>query len=113
MVKIPFQGRVLLLGCGAVSQCLQPLLLRHLEMDFSRLTVMDFEDRREHICDTLSAGAHYVRERITPENLAAVLGEYLGPGDLLIDLAWNIGADDILQWCHDHDVLYVNTSVEL
>jgi len=32
---------------------------------------------------------------------------------LLIDLAWNIGANDIIGWCHDHNVLYVNTSVEV
>ena len=38
---------------------------------------------------------------------------YVGPGDIVIDLAWNIGCVDILQWCHDNQVLYVNTSVEL
>ena len=43
-VKIPqfrvaFPGRVLVLGCGSVSQCLQPLLLRHLDMDFRDTTV--------------------------------------------------------------------------
>jgi homospermidine synthase len=32
---------------------------------------------------------------------------------LLVDLAWNIDCCEILQWCHDHGVLYVNTSVEL
>ena len=42
-----------------------------------------------------------------------MLAEHVGPGDLVIDLAWNIGCVDILQWCHDHDVLYLNTSVEL
>src|SRR5262249_44096821 len=31
----------------------------------------------------------------------------------VLDLAWNIGCTDILQWCHDHGVLYLNTSVEL
>jgi homospermidine synthase len=112
MPKIPFNGRVLVLGCGAVSQCFQPLLLRHLEMDFSRLCVMDFEDRRNLIPGTMAAGACYLQERITPENLTFVLGQHLGAGDLLIDLAWNIGAGDIIQWCHDHDVLYINTSVE-
>ena len=30
----------------------------------------------------------------------------------MIDLGWNIGADDILLWCHNHHTLYVNTSVE-
>ncbi|MGZ5360700.1 MAG: saccharopine dehydrogenase NADP-binding domain-containing protein, partial [Solirubrobacterales bacterium] len=89
-IKIPFPGRVLLLGCGSVSQCFQPLALRHLERDFSKLTVMDFEDLRDAIPETLAAGADYVQERVTPENLPALLGRHLGPGDLLIDLAWNI-----------------------
>lgn len=112
-MKIPFGGRVLVLGSGAVSRCLQPLLLRHLEMDFTRLTVMDFEDLRHLIPDTLASGAQYAQERITPENLSELLSQYVGAGDLLIDLAWNIDAVDIIQWCHDHDVKYVNTSVEL
>ena len=55
----------------------------------------------------------FVRQRVTPENLGAVLGRYLSAGDLLIDLAWNIDCCEILQWCHDHGVLYINTSVEL
>ncbi len=31
----------------------------------------------------------------------------------MIDLAWNIDCCEILQWCHDNGVLYVNTSVEV
>ena len=112
-MKIAFSGNVLVLGCGSVSQCLQPLLLRHLEMDFSKLTVMDMVDNRHAIPNTLAAGATFVQHEITPDNLASTLAQYLGRGDLLIDLAWNIGAVDIIQWCHDNDVLYINTSVEL
>lgn len=112
-MKIPFGGRVLVLGCGSVSQCLQPLLLRHLEMDFSKLTVMDFADQRHTIPETLAEGAQFVLHRITPENLASTLENYLGSGDLLIDAAWNIDTGEIIQWCHDHNVLYINTSVEL
>ena len=29
------------------------------------------------------------------------------------NLAWNIDACEILQWCHDHGVRYINTSTEL
>ena len=112
-MKIPFGGRVLVLGCGSVSHCLQPLLLRHLEMDFTKLTVLDFADKRDTIPETLAAGAHFVQHRITPDNLASTLEQYLGSGDLLIDLAWNIDAGEIIQWCHDHNVLYINTSVEV
>jgi homospermidine synthase len=112
-MKIPFGGRVLILGCGSVSRCLQPLILRHFEMDFSKLTIMDFEDLRAAIPGTLAVGAAYVQDRVTRDNLPALLGRYAGPGDLLIDLAWNIDCGEIVQWCHDHDVLYLNTSVEL
>jgi len=45
--------------------------------------------------------------------MGSLLGKYVGPGDVLVDLAWNIDACEILQWCHDHGVLYVNTSVEV
>jgi homospermidine synthase len=74
---------------------------------------MDFEDLRGRISDTLAAGAHYVQHRITPENVDQTLAGLLGPGDLLIDLAWNIETRDIVQWCHDHGVYYINTSVEV
>jgi homospermidine synthase len=112
-MKIPFTGQVLVLGCGAVSRCLLPLLRRHIDMDFARLTVMDFEDVRPFIADTLAAGAHFVQHRVTPQNLTDTLARHLGPGDLLIDLAWNIDGLELVQWCHDHDVLYLNTSIEV
>jgi homospermidine synthase len=112
-MKIPFGGRVLVLGCGSVSQCLQPLILRHFDLDFSKLAIMDFEDLRHTIPETLAAGARYIQDRVTRENMASLLGQSLGPGDLLIDLAWNIDCGEIVQWCHDQGVLYINTSVEL
>lgn len=112
-MKIPFNGRVLVLGCGSVSRCLQPLILRHFDMDFSKLTIMDFEDLRALIPDTLASGARYVQDRVTRDNLPTLLGQYAGPGDLLIDLAWNIDCNAIIEWCHDNQVLYINTSVEV
>lgn len=110
--RITFTGRILLLGSGSVSQCLQPLLLRHLEMPAERLTIMDMADMRDRIPQTLAAGVQYVQHKITPDNLASTLGTHLGAGDMLINLSWNIGAEDIISWCHDHGVTYVDTSVE-
>lgn len=112
-MKIPFGGRILVLGCGSVSRCLLPLLLRHFEMDFTRITVMDFEDLRAAIPSALEAGVQFVQHRITPDDLTSTLKKYVDAGDLLIDLAWNIDTPEIIQWCHDHDVMYINTSVEL
>jgi homospermidine synthase len=58
-MKIVFPGKILIIGCGAVSQCLQPLLLKHFDMDFKKVTIIDFEDRKSRIKDMLDAGATF------------------------------------------------------
>jgi len=108
-----FKGKVLVIGCGSVSQCTIPLILKHLPVKAERITVMDYVDNRRTIREALGRGVKYVRKMITKNNLAKVLGMYVGRGDIIIDLAWNIDCATILKWCHDRGVLYINTSVEL
>jgi len=110
---VEFDKKVLLLGCGAVGQCALPLLFKHIRVAPGNVTVMDFEDKTAILREWTGQGVTFVQNRVTPENLAALLGRHLGEGDLLVDLAWNIDCCELLQWCHDHGVLYVNTSVEL
>lgn len=108
-----FQGKVLMVGYGAVAQCALPVLIKEAGIPAKRITVMDFEDKRKEIKPFVARGVKWVRNRVTRENMGALLGKYLKAGDLLVDLAWNIDACEILQWCHDRGILYVNTSVEL
>ena len=102
---------MLVLGAGSVSQCVLPLLTEHL-LEARQITIIDFQDNRERIASTLAKGAKFTQLLITKENLDQVLSEHLSAGDFLLDLAWNIDANVIIQWCHDHGVLYLNTSVE-
>ncbi len=111
MVK--FSGRILIVGYGAVSQCTLPILLRLIRVPCQNVTIMDFEDKAEGLAPWIKKGVRWVRKRITPENMESVLSKYLKAGDILIDLAWNIDCCEILQWCHDRGVLYVNTSTEV
>jgi homospermidine synthase len=113
MNSIKFDRRVLILGCGAVSQCTLPLLLKHVDMPRDRITVLEMGDRRDTIADALKQGVRYVQERITLEHYAEQLAKYAKAGDIIIDLAWNLGCTDLLDWCYKHGVNYMNTSVEL
>jgi len=110
---LPFGNRIVFLGFGAVARCTLPVLLKHIEVPLDKITILDFEPNEEALKPWTSQGVHFKKERITPDNLAKVLGAHLSKGDLLIDLAWNIDCCEIVSWCHDHGVLYVNTSVEL
>ena len=107
-----FNGRVLVIGCGSVSQCAIPIILKHFEMPFNKITIMDFADNRVRVQDAIKQGVNYVFDRVTKENYKQLLAQYAGAGDLIIDLAWNIQTLSILEWCRENNVFYVNTSVE-
>src|SRR4051794_22101519 len=111
MSRVP--QRVLVLGCGSVSQCVVPLLVRDLAIEPSHVTIVDMVDNRARVADSLAQGVSYEQDRVTPENLDEFLSARVGSGDLLLDLAWNIDNPTILDWCRTHDVRYLNTSVEV
>src|SRR6478736_6585047 len=106
-------GRILVIGCGSVSQCTLPLLLKEIDVAPSNITVLDMVDNRDRIPDVLTAGVRYEIGQITPDRLDAELSRHVGPGDVCIDLAWNIDTCTILDWCRSHGVRYINTSTEL
>jgi homospermidine synthase len=110
---VEFGKRILFIGYGAVAQCTLPILMKHMKVAPKNVTVMDFEDRRKVLAPWMKKGVAFVQKKVTRSNMASVLKKHVGPGDVIIDLAWNIDACEILQWCHDHGVLYVNTSVEV
>jgi homospermidine synthase len=106
-----FQNRVLILGAGSVSQCVLPLLIEHL-VDAKQITIADMRDNRHRVSEAIAAGATYVQDQLTRENMDQFLSKYLSAGDFLLDLAWNIDVNEIMGWAHDHGVIYLNTSLE-
>ena len=110
---IEFNKKILFVGYGAVAECTLPILLEQIKVPARNITVMDFEDRAAKLKPWTELGVRFLRDRVTEENMARLLAKHVGAGDLLIDLAWNIDAGEILQWCHDRGVLYINTSTEL
>ena len=110
---VEFPNRVVFVGFGAVARCTLPILTHHLKIDPQRITAIDFDQVDEALKPWTAQGVTFVKDRVTPENMGSLLGQHLSAGDLLIDLAWNIDCCEIVQWCHDRGILYINTSVEL
>jgi homospermidine synthase len=108
-----FTDRIVICGFGVVAQAVLPLLLERLQVALDRITVIDLADRSAALHPWMGpGGVRFVRERVTPANLSQLLAGSVGPGGLIIDLAWSIDFFDIVQWAHDHGVLYVNASLE-
>jgi homospermidine synthase len=111
---IEFGGKVLFMGFGAVAHCALPILVKHIRVPPERVTILDFDDAaRAAAQEWVARGYRFVKDKVTEENLGTLLEKHVGRGDLLVDLAWNIDCCELLQWCHAHGVLYLNTSVEV
>ncbi len=109
---LEFGKKVLVIGYGSVSRCTLPVLFKHIKIPYKNVTVIDFMDKADALKAWTDKGVKYFQTKITPINMAQVLSKHVGAGGMIIDLGWNIGATDILTWCHNNNVLYVNTSVE-
>jgi homospermidine synthase len=108
-----FSRRIVFVGFGAVARCTLPILLRLVTVDPKRITIIEFEPDEAALRPWIERGVTLIKDRVMQDNMGSLLGAHLAAGDLLIDLAWNIDCGEILQWCHDRGVLYINTSVEL
>ncbi len=109
---LEFKNKVLIIGYGSVSKCTLPILIKHIRIPYKNITIIDLADKHKELKGWMKKGIRYFQEKITPINIAQVLAKYVPGGGLIIDLAWNISCNDMLTWCHDNKVLYVNTSVE-
>ncbi|MDD5428448.1 MAG: saccharopine dehydrogenase C-terminal domain-containing protein [Candidatus Omnitrophica bacterium] len=109
---VEFKNKVLVIGYGSVSKCTLPIFFKHIKVPYKNVTVIDFADKRRELHPWIKKGVQYFQEKITPINISQVLAKHVAPGGLIIDLAWNISCIDIINWCHDNKILYVNTSVE-
>jgi len=109
---ITFKNKILMIGCGSVGKCVLPILLKHIDVPLKNITVVDFADKRELLKPWMRRGLKYSQERITPINVTKVLAKHVSSGGLIIDLSWNIDCLEMLGWCHDNKVHYINTSVE-
>ena len=92
-----FKNKVLMIGFGSVGRCALPLLLKHIDIHYKNITVIDFADKRSELSPWIKKGVKYFQERITPINIARTLSRHLLPGGILIDLAWNIESTSMLN----------------
>ena len=49
---------------------------------------------------------------LKPTSLDRQLRQYLRAGDLLLNLSVDVSSHDLVEWCAEQGVLYVDTSIE-
>lgn len=108
-----FHQKVLIIGYGAVARSTLPILLRHIDISLHNIMIIDSKDKREDLEIWIEKGVQFFQITLSPENLLRILSEKVQKNDLIIDLSVNIDCSEMLGWCNQNEVLYINASVEI
>jgi homospermidine synthase len=105
-----FEGRLVMVGYGCIGQGVMPLLLRHIDLQPSRILVIT--PGSEACALARSFGAQAMQLRLSPDNYGTVLQQQLRGGDFLLNLAVDVSSVALIALCQDIGALYLDTCIE-
>ena len=108
--KVPFSGKVLMVGCGSIGQAILPLIFKHLAISPKQLTIIEADKRGVKV-----AAKYKVKHQVAPltkANYKAEISKRVGKGDFLLNLSVDTSSADIMSLCHELGVLYIDTVAE-
>lgn len=105
-----FDGRMLVVGCGSIAQGVLPLILRHIAVDASQITIVTADERGE--AEAGQFGIDFRRIRLTRSNYREIIEPLLSDGDFLVNLSVDVSSVDLVRLCHQQNALYVDTCIE-
>lgn len=107
---IEFDKKILLVGFGSIGQAVLPLLFRHIQIKPEQLTIVTKKGDGEHIAQKY--GVHMLVVQITKENYLDFLHDKLDEGDFLLNLSVDISSVELIKFCQQKGVLYLDSCIE-
>jgi homospermidine synthase len=110
MKHVDFNGNLVIVGFGSIGQGVLPLIVRHINLDPSRITIITADEAGRD--EAGHFGVRFIREPLTQENYRAVLTPLLGRGDFLLNLSVEVSSVALVRLAHEQGALYLDTCIE-
>ena len=107
---VVFNGRLVVVGFGSIGQGVLPLLLRHVEIDPGRITIVTAEPRGQDVAGEY--GIRFLRTALTRANYRAAFEPLLGGGDFLLNVSVDVSSVALIELCQEKGALYLDTCIE-
>ncbi|MDT8364500.1 MAG: saccharopine dehydrogenase C-terminal domain-containing protein [Nitrosomonas sp.] len=107
---VKFENKIVFIGFGCVGQGVLPLLLRHIDISPSQIHIItadttgQIQAEKAHVSFSICP--------LTPKNFQQVLDENLASGDYLLNLSINVSSLALIEYCYQHDLLYLDACLE-
>lgn len=109
-VHVKFGGNLLIVGFGSIGQGSLPLILRHIGIDRKKISIISADALGRDIAK--KEGIKFELNPLKKHNYKKVLDKYLKPGDFLLNLSVDVSSIDVMRYCNERDILYLDTVVE-
>lgn len=107
---IKFEGRIVQFGFGAVGKSFFEKVHKEIRINENKYFVITRNNTEFEAYINLGGIAqNFLTFEVNKNNFDTIFEKYLDSGDLLIDFADTVGTKDILEWCADKNIMYINT----
>jgi homospermidine synthase len=109
-IHATFEGRLVIIGFGTIGQGVLPLILRHIDIKPSRITIVTAEDWGGE--EAADYGIRFVVEPLTIKNYRAVLDPIIRKGDFILNLSVEVSSLALIEFAQEKGALYLDTCIE-
>ncbi|MBI2718746.1 MAG: homospermidine synthase [Rhizobiales bacterium] len=112
-VHAAWNGPIVMIGFGSIGRGSLPLILRHIDCERSRFTIIDPDASWSHLAE--KQGITFIKEAVTRQNYRKLLTPLLtaGPGPaFIVNMSVDVGSADIVRLARETGSLYIDTVVE-
>jgi len=107
---VTFNGRLVMVGFGSIGQGVLPLILRHIDIDPGKITIITAEERGAEVARDY--GIRFVKQPLTRENYRGLLEAELSAGDFLLNLSVDVSSVALIELSQKNGWLYLDTCIE-
>lgn len=108
--KLEFNGKIIIIGFGAVGQATLPILFRHINIHPERVIIVTGDERGVDVAKKY--GVEFKVIPLVKENYREVLLPLLAEGDFLLNISVHVSSLDLIDLCGENNVMYLDTCIE-
>ena len=109
-IYVTFPGRIIFIGFGSIGQGTLPLVLRHIGIAASRITIVTADDRGA--AEAAQFGVKVIKQRLEVDNFRRILDTIIGRGDFVLNVSVDVSSIALVKFCWEKGAMYLDTCIE-
>ena len=107
---LAYDKNMIVIGFGSIGAGVLPLLLRHIDMKPSQVTIITADENGRD--EAAKFGVAHITQPLTLQNFRDVLEPRLSKGDFIVNVSVDVSSTALIELCQEKGALYIDTCIE-